>query len=416
MTPSRSPLAPDQFPDLPAVKGVRCATASRGFYEGRGPKRDDVFLFTFDEGTVCAGVFTRSSTRSVDVDWCREALAKGGGKARALVANAGNSNAFTGLEGREKNAATLAALVETFGVEAETCFLAATGVIGQPLADPNFVGSMVPELYGKLDAPDWEAAARAFMTTDTFAKGAGTAVDFGDGKVAFAGIAKGSGMIAPNMATMLAYVFTDAAIAPDLLDTLVREHVETTFNAITVDSDTSTSDTLMVFATGASGQRPIINKDDPRFSAFSAALHGVLEDLAHQIVRDGEGASKFIEITVEGAESAQSAKVIAASIANSPLVKTALAAGDANWGRVVMAIGKTDEPLERDRLNIWFGTHQVAKNGGLAPEYDEAIASMICAADKVTIRADIGVGKASATVWTCDLTHGYVEINGAYRT
>lgn len=416
MSFKRSPLAPEQFPDLPHVKGVTSATGSRGFYAGRGDARDDVFLFAFGEDTHCAGVFTRSSTRSVDIDWCRDALASGGGKARALVANAGNSNAFTGLKGREKNAATIAALETSLSVPAETCFLAATGVIGQPLPDPNYVGSFVPELTAKLAAPDWQACARAFMTTDTFAKGAGAVVALDGLDVAIAGIAKGSGMIQPNMATMLAYVFTDAAIAPDLLDGILRTHVETTFNAITVDSDTSTSDTLMVFATGASGSAAITKADDPRLPALSAALHGVLEDLAHQIVRDGEGATKFIEITVEGATSPHSAKTIAASIANSPLVKTALAASDANWGRVVMAIGKTDEPLERDRLNIWFGDHQVAENGGLAPNYDEDTASEICAQDTITIRAHVGVGDASATVWTCDLTHAYIEINGAYRT
>ncbi|MEO9971905.1 MAG: bifunctional glutamate N-acetyltransferase/amino-acid acetyltransferase ArgJ [Hyphomonadaceae bacterium] len=416
MSLTTSPLAPDHFPELPEVKGVTSAVASRGFYAGRGDPRDDVFLFAFQEGTVCAGVFTRSSTRSVDIDWCRDALKTGGGQARALVANSGNSNAFTGLAGREKNDATIAALVDALGVAQETCFLAATGVIGQPLADPNFVGAAVPQLAAKLAPPDWLAAAKAFMTTDTFPKGAGQTLALGDTEVAIAGIAKGSGMIQPNMATMLAYVFTDAAIAPELLDGLLRRHVDTTFNAITVDSDTSTSDTLMVFATGAAGHAPITEHDDPRLAVFSESLHAVLQDLAHQIVRDGEGATKFIEITVGGAQSEASAKTIAASIANSPLVKTALAASDANWGRVVMAIGKTDEPLDRDRLNIWFGDHQVAENGGLAPAYDEGTASAICAADKITIRAHVGVGDASATVWTCDLTHAYVEINGAYRT
>lgn len=411
-----SPLAPAAFPDLPNVKGVTSATTSRGFYAGRGEDRDDVFLFAFGEDTACAGVFTRSSTRSVDIDWCREALELGQGKARALVANSGNSNAFTGLAGRKKNDATLAALVQALGVARNTCFLAATGVIGQPLENPNFVGSAVAELAANLAPPDWLAAARAFMTTDTFPKGAGRTLKLGDTQIALAGIAKGSGMIQPNMATMLAYVFTDLAITPDVLDTLLRTHVDTTFNAITVDSDTSTSDTLMVFATGAAGNAPITERNDPRLPEFSKALHSVLEDLAHQIVRDGEGANKFIEITVEGAQSERSAKTIAASIANSPLVKTALAASDANWGRVVMAIGKTDEPLERDRLNIWFGDHQVAENGGLASGYDEEIASAICGQDEISIRAHVGVGEASATVWTCDLTHAYVEINGAYRT
>jgi len=411
-----SPLAPERFPDLPEVKGITSSTGSRGFYEGRGPLRDDVFLFAFEAKTVCAGVYTKSSTRSVDIDWCREALADGGGQARALVANSGNSNAFTGLAGREKNAATVAAMTTALSIKPETCFLAATGVIGQPLPDPNYVGAIVPELAAKLAPPDWQAAARAFMTTDTFPKGAGTMLDLDGTKIAIAGIAKGSGMIQPNMATMLAYVFTDAAIAPDLLDRLLKTHVDTTFNAITVDSDTSTSDTLMVFATGASGSAPITDADDPRLPAFSTALHETLLDLAHQIVRDGEGASKFIEITVEGAQSDRSAKKIAASIANSPLVKTALAASDANWGRVVMAIGKTDEPLDRDRLNIWFDDHQVAENGGLASGYDEETASAICNKETIKIRAHVGVGDGSATVWTCDLTHAYVEINGAYRT
>ena len=411
-----SPLAPSRFPDLPNVKGVRCAAASRGFYKSRGLERDDVFLFAFDEGTSAAGVFTRSSTRSVDIDWCREALVAGQGHGRALVANSGNSNAFTGLKGKDKNTATLNAMCSALDVPIETCFLAATGVIGEPLADPNYVGSIVPDLASRLCAPNWEAAARAFMTTDTFPKGAGRTLTLDGAEINIAGIAKGSGMIQPNMATMLAYVFTDAAIAPALLDTLLRRHVDTTFNAITVDSDTSTSDTLMVFATGASGAAMISSEDDPRLAQLSDALHAVLEDLAHQIVRDGEGATKFIEITVEGAKSTASAKTIACSIANSPLVKTALAASDANWGRVVMAIGKTDEPLDRDALDIWFGDHQVAEKGGRATGYDEAVASAICAREHIKLRANVGVGTESATVWTCDLTHGYVEINGAYRT
>lgn len=416
MTNKISPLAPARFPDLPDVKGVRAATGSRGFYAARGQERDDVFLFALDEGTSTAGVFTSSSTRSVDVDWCREALSKSAGAARALVVNAGNSNAFTGLKGKQKNDATLAAIVSALGVPHETCYLAATGVVGEPLDDPNYVGSIVPSLAEKLAAPDWQACARAFSTTDTFPKGAGKTIMLDGHKVAFSGIAKGSGMIAPNMATMLAYVFTDAAIAPALLNDMLRAHTDTTFNAITVDSDTSTSDSLMVFATGKSGMAPITHPDDPRLPAVSEALHAILKDLAHQLVRDGEGATKFIEITVEGATTPASAKTIARSIANSPLVKTALAASDANWGRIVMAIGKTDEPLDRDKLSIWFGDHQVAEHGGRAPGYDEAKASAICAMDHIAIRADVGVGSASATVWTCDLTHAYIEINGAYRT
>lgn len=411
-----SPLAPESFPRLPIVKGVRAATASRGFYARRGIVRDDVFLFVMDEGTSAAGVFTRSSTRSVDVDWCRHALMAGHGTGRAVIANSGNSNAFTGLKGIEKNDATLDAMVKALGVPREACFVAATGVIGEPLPDPNYVGACVPDLAARLAPPDWQACTRAFMTTDTFPKAAGTTLMLDGATINFAGITKGSGMIAPNMATMLAFVFTDAAIEPALLDKMVRAHVETTFNSITVDSDTSTSDTLMVFATGASGMAIVTDESDPRFPALSAALHQILKDLALQIVRDGEGATKLVTITVEGAQSTASAKMIASAIANSPLVKTALAASDANWGRVVMAIGKSGEPVDRDRLAIWFGDHQVAEHGGRASTYDEATASRICAADHITIRAHVGAGAATSTVYTCDLTRAYVDINGAYRT
>jgi glutamate N-acetyltransferase/amino-acid N-acetyltransferase len=414
LTPS--PFAPATFPDLPQVRGLRAATGSRGFYARRGVVRDDVFLFAFDEGTSCAGVFTRSLTASADVRWCREALAAGGGKARALVANSGNSNAFTGPKGVLKNEATLAALTASLGVKREECFLAATGVIGEPLSDPNYVGAFVPDLAAKLGPPDWERAARAFMTTDTYPKGAGRIVDVGGAGVRFAGIAKGSGMIAPNMATMLAYVFTDAAIAPALLQETLRMAADLSFNAITVDGDTSTSDTLMVFATGASGMTPITSRDDPRYAAFADALLGVCHDLAMQVVKDGEGASKVATIRVAGAASDISAKVVAASIANSPLIKTAMAAGDANWGRIVMAVGKSFEPVDIEKLAIWFDDVQVAKDGARAPDYDEAAASAVFAKSEFRIRVDLGVGSGAATVWTCDLTHGYVDINGAYRT
>ncbi|HCN94435.1 MAG TPA: bifunctional ornithine acetyltransferase/N-acetylglutamate synthase, partial [Hyphomonas sp.] len=324
--------------------------------------------------------------------------------------------AFTGAKGVLKNEATLKALTETLGVEKQECFLAATGVIGEPLPDPNYVGAFVPDLAGKLSAPDWEAAARAFMTTDTFPKGAGLATKIDGVDVNLAGIAKGSGMIAPNMATMLAYVFTDAAIAPDLLQGLLEEVTNQTFNNITVDGDTSTSDTLMVFASGASGMAEIATRDDPRFAEFAAALKQVCLDLSHLIVKDGEGASKFVTITVEGAVSETSAKVVACSIANSPLIKTAMAAGDANWGRIVMAVGKSLEPIDMDQLAIWFDDVQVASAGGRMPDYSEAAAGGVFAQPEFTIRVHLGVGEASATVWTCDLTHGYVDINGAYRT
>ena len=411
-----SPFAPDHFPDLPAVKGVRAATTSRGFYAGSGQKRDDVFLFAFDLGTVCAGVFTRSTTASADVSWCREALASSGGKARALIANSGNSNAFTGPQGVLKNEATLSALMAVLDAPKDQCFLAATGVIGEPLPDPNYIGSAVPEMAARLGPPDWQACARAFMTTDTYAKAAGVTCDIDGQTVSLAGIAKGSGMIAPNMATMLAYVFTDMAIAPDLLDQLLREATAQSFNAITVDGDTSTSDTLMVFATGASGAPMLSQRDDPRLVPFTDALKQVCLDLAIQIVKDGEGASKFISITVDGARDNQSARIIANDIANSPLVKTALAAGDANWGRVVMAAGKSGEPIDLEMLAIRFDDVQVAQAGARAPDYDEAAASAVCAEPEIAIHVTVGSGPGHAKVYTCDLTHAYIDINGAYRT
>lgn len=412
----RSPLAPDRFADLPDVAGVRAATGSRGFYAAAGLEREDVFLFAFEAGTHCAGVFTRSLTASADVHWCRRALASGGGQARGLVVNSGNSNAFTGPKGELKNEATLKAITEALGAPKATCFLAATGVIGEPLPDPNHVGAIVPDLASRLAAPDWQACARAFMTTDTFPKGAGATCRVGKTPVNVAGIAKGSGMIAPNMATMLAYIFTDAAIAPELLDRLIREIAGATFNSITVDGDTSTSDTFMVFATGASGADTITEREDPRLAPLFEALSRVALDLAHQVVRDGEGAQKFIAIRVTGAESDSSARIIAAAIANSPLVKTALAAGDANWGRIVMAVGKAYEPVDPGRLAIWFGEHQVAESGARAADYDESRAGAICAAREIDIHVDVGIGSGESVVYTCDLTHAYIDINGAYRT
>lgn len=411
-----SPFAPPKFPDLPDVRGVRAATASRGFYASRGLKRDDVFLVAFDAGTVCAGVFTRSSTASADVQWCREALATGNKTAAALIANSGNSNAFTGAKGVLKNEATLAALIEALAVAKNSCFLAATGVIGEPLPDPNYVGSIVPDLVNRLSAPNWEACAKAFMTTDTFAKGAGFERRIGDDTIAFSGIAKGSGMIAPNMATMLAYVFTDMTVAPSVLDQALREACHESFNAITVDSDTSTSDTLMVFATGASKAAPIESAADPRYLVFASALKEVCLDLALQIVKDGEGASKFVTVQIDGAVSDTSAKTIACDIANSPLVKTALAANDANWGRVVMAVGKSGEPIDLDQLSIWFGAVQVAEQGGRSGDYDEAAATAMVSKPEILIKVRVGNGRGHSKVYTCDLTHGYVDINGAYRT
>jgi glutamate N-acetyltransferase / amino-acid N-acetyltransferase len=401
---TRSPLAPERFPDLPPVRGVRAATASGGLYAGAGLERDDVFLFAFDEGTTAAGVFTQSSTASDDVERCRAALQAGGGAARALLVNAGNSNAFTGEFGRAKNTASLKALSDTLGVSDETCFLAATGVIGEPLPRADYIAEMVPDMAERLAAPDWEACARAFMTTDTFPKAAGLQLD----GYALVGIAKGSGMIAPNMATMLAYVFTDAAIPADRLQLLVSEVTNETFNSISVDGDTSTSDTLMVFATGAAGPVDEAN--------LKESLRKLCADLAEQIVRDGEGARKLIRIEIAGAPDETAARRVGATIANSPLVKTALAASDANWGRIIMAVGNAGVSLDRERLRIWFGDHLVAEGGGRAEGYSEAAASAACAGDEVHIKVDLGQGSGRATFLTCDLTHAYIDINGAYRT
>ena len=395
---------------------MRAATASRGFYASIGVERDDVFLFVFDEGTSAAGVFTRSFTASDDVQWCRKALENGDGHARALLVNSGNSNAFTGPAGALKNAASRAALCEVLLVPETACFLAATGVIGQPISDPNYVGALVPDLAGALSAPNWEACARSFMTTDTYPKGAGTTTTVDGSAVSFVGIAKGSGMIAPNMATMLAYIFTDAAIAPPVLQELIKSVTDHSFNAITVDGDTSTSDTFMVFATGRCGMDVIKDLADPRIPAIRRAVADLANELALQIAKDGEGISKFVGISVSGAASNEDAKAVAARIANSPLVKTALAAGDANWGRIVMAAGNADVAFDQTELSIWFGDHQVADQGAQAIGYDEAIASSICAGDTIDIRISIGSGPGNFTVYTCDLTHAYIDINGAYRT
>lgn len=413
---ARSPLAPERFPDLPAVKGVRCATGSRGFYARSGLKRDDVFLFALDEGTTCGGVFTTSQTASADVRWCRDALASSGGVARALVVNSGNSNAFTGPHGVLKNDATLKAMTEALGLPRTSCYLAATGVIGEELPDPNYVGVAVPDLAARLSDPNWEAAANAFSTTDTFPKGTGASLDLAGHTVRIAGIAKGSGMIAPNMSTMLAYLFTDASIAPDLLQRLTASCAEDSFNCVTVDGDTSTSDTFMIFATGASDAPRIETDTCEGFKEIETALKAASLDLATQLVRDGEGASKFVTIEVAGTQTDLDARTIAASVANSPLVKTALAASDANWGRVVMAAGHAGIAFDQDALDIWFGDHQVASRGGRSATYDEAVASAICAEPEICIRLRVGEGKGSARIFTCDLTHAYIDINGAYRT
>jgi glutamate N-acetyltransferase/amino-acid N-acetyltransferase len=409
-----SPLAPANFPTLNAVAGVEVATFAAGL---RYQKRADLMLATMAPGTVGAGTFTRSRCASAPVDWCREIL--GSGEARAVVCNAGNANAFTGRAGATAAAQTAETIAAELGIDPRSVYLASTGVIGESLP-MDAMKAGLRQLAGNLGATNpqrWEAAAHAIRTTDTFAKGAGASVAIGDAAVTISGIAKGSGMIAPDMATMLCFIFTDAALSQSVAQALVSEAVNLSFNRITVDSDTSTSDTVLLFCTGqAEGTVLIEDVNDPRLDDFKAALRGVALDLAHQIVRDGEGATKFVAVRVEGAESDESAGRIALSIANSPLVKTMLAAADANWGRVVMAVGKAGEPADRDRLAIWMGDEQAAIDGEQAPGYSEERATEHLKGDEVTLRAHVGVGDGAATVWTCDLTHGYIDINASYRS
>ncbi len=408
-----SPLAPKTVPALPPIAGVRIATAEAGIrYKGR----TDVLYVGLDAGTAVAGVFTRSRCPSAPVDWCRANLA--GGLARALVVNSGNANAFTGRKGADAVALTGEIAARAAGCAPGEVFVASTGVIGEPLDASKFEGVLAD--CDARAAPDaWDQAARAIMTTDTFPKLATRTAEIGGVPVTINGIAKGAGMIAPDMATMLSFVFTDAGIAAPALQAMLSEGAERSFNCVTVDGDTSTSDTLMLFATGAATSRgapPIAEAGDPRLEAFRAALDDLLVDLAQQVARDGEGARKFITVEVTGAASDASAKRVAMSIANSPLVKTAAAGEDANWGRVVMAVGKAGEPAERDRLAIWFGDIRVAVEGARDPAYDEAATSAYMTGDSITIRADLGLGEGRARAWTCDLTKAYVEINGDYRS
>jgi glutamate N-acetyltransferase/amino-acid N-acetyltransferase len=406
-----SPLAPAAFPPLPAIGGVRFAVAEAGI---KYRNRRDVLLAVFDKGTTVAGVFTRSKCPSAPVDWCRAALKSG--KARALLVNSGNANAFTGKRGRETTRLSAAMAARVVGCKPGEVFLASTGVIGEPLDAAKFDGVLAEAAARAAEGP-WIDAASAIMTTDTYPKGATRRVLVGDAAVTINGIAKGAGMIAPDMATMLSFIVTDAAIAAPVLQQMLSAGVRDTFNAITVDSDTSTSDTLLVFATGkAPGAPKITSASDRRLRAFKVALNEVLRDLAHQIVRDGEGARKFVEIAVKGATSKRSARRIGMSIANSPLVKTAIAGEDANWGRIVAAVGKAGEPADRDRLAIFFGDTRVAVKGERDPKYSEAVASAYMKQPNIVITVDIGLGKAADTVWTCDLTKEYVAINGDYRS
>ncbi len=402
----KSPLAPERFPDLPEIAGVTFATAAAGVkYQGR----TDVMLAMLAAGTSVAGAFTRSATRAAPVLDCQEKLGGDPSGPAAIFVNSGNANAFTGGRGITSVRAVTQAIAAATNTPQARVFTASTGVIGEPLPDDRIVAK-IADLHASQVPDGMEAAANAIMTTDTFAKGASAEVTIQGQTVKIAGIAKGSGMIAPDMATMLVYIFTDAKIGQSALQELVSANNEKTFNCITVDSDTSTSDSLIVAATGASGV------DVTGSAQFEAALHDVMLDLAHQVVRDGEGATKFVTVTVDGAKNNAEAHKVALAIANSPLVKTAIAGEDANWGRIVMAIGKSGAHADRDRIGIRFGEITVAKDGWRAPDYSEDAASAYMKNQELEIGVDLGIGDGNSTVWTCDLTHGYISINADYRS
>jgi glutamate N-acetyltransferase/amino-acid N-acetyltransferase len=411
-TQDRSPLAVD-FPPIEAIAGVELAVARAGLY----PRvRDDVMIMRFAPGTTCAGVFTRHEIGSAPVDWSRRQLRTTGGRdIRALVVNAGCANSFTGKAGERAAARVAAVAAKAMGVGPRQVMLASTGVIGV-LLDGARVAAVVPGAVEALVDYGWERAARAIGTTDTFPKGAAAVAHVDGNSVRLAGIAKGSGMIAPDMATMLAFVATDASIEARALQALVKLHVARTFNSVTVDGDRSTNDTLLVFATGAGNAPRIERADDPRLADFSAKLEGVLMDLAQQLVRDGEGASKFIKITVTGARNDRAARKIARTIAESPLVKTAFAGEDANWGRIVMAAGRADERVRREKMSVSFGPLVAARDGAVAADYSEAAMSDYMKNPELEVAVDVGVGHGAWTMWTCDLTKQYVAINGDYRS
>ena len=408
-----SPFAPKKLPELPPIDGVRMAACAAGIrYAGR----TDLLLALFEPATMVAGVFTRSKTASAAVDWCREHVRHG--MARALVVNSGNANAFTGMRGREAVKETAHAAARVADCLEADVYIASTGVIGEPLDPGKFVGRLA-ELADQATPDSYEMAARAIMTTDTFPKLATRCCEIDGVTVTLNGIAKGAGMIAPDMATMLSFLFTDVAIEPKALHAVLAPLVEDSFNAITIDSDTSTSDTVLLFATGTATKRGaprIADGGDPRLESFRAALFDLMRDLAHQIVKDGEGLTKFVKVTVTGAESKEAARVIAKSICNSPLVKTALAGEDPNWGRIVMAVGKSGEKADRDRLAIRFGDIEVAKDGEVAPTYKETAGAAYMKRAEIDIAVDVGVGGAEDTMWTCDLTKEYIAINADYRS
>ncbi|MCA0908174.1 bifunctional glutamate N-acetyltransferase/amino-acid acetyltransferase ArgJ [Ruegeria marisrubri] len=401
-----SPLAPASFPELPAIDGVRFATVEAGVrYQGR----TDVMLAVLDPGTSVAGVFTRSATRAAPVLDCQKKIGGPSDGPAAILVNSGNANAFTGHYGQTSVAEVTQAVSKATGVPVERVFTSSTGVIGEPLPHDRII-SQLEALKSGLSRHAIEDAARAIMTTDTFPKGASAQVEIGCKTVSIAGIAKGSGMIAPDMATMLVYIFTDARVEQSALQEMLSAQTDRTFNCITVDGDTSTSDTLLLCATGASGV------DATGDAAFAQALETVMLDLAQQVVRDGEGATKFVEIRVTGAASDADAKTHGLAIANSPLVKTAIAGEDPNWGRIVMAIGKSGAAADRDKLSISFGDILVAENGWVSPDYREEDAAEYMKGQDLVIAVDLGLGGGKSTVWTCDLTHGYIEINADYRS
>ncbi len=413
MSSAVSPLAPTHVPDMPPVDGVRIATAQAGI---RYKNRTDVLFAAFDKGTTVAGVFTRSKCPSAPVEWCRARLK--GGSARALVVNSGNANAFTGKSGRTATQLTAKLAAQANGCGVNDVFLASTGVIGEPLDATKFDG-VIQTLVEDAAPGRFLDAANAIMTTDTFPKVATAQARIGKTTVTINGIAKGAGMIAPDMATMLSFIFTDAPIAAPALQKMLSDGVTSTFNAVTIDGDTSTSDTLLAFATGAAAARGaprIARASDPRLKGFRKALQTVLANLSEQVARDGEGARKLVEIKIEGAASDKSARRIAMSIANSPLVKTAIAGEDANWGRVVMAVGKAGEPADRDKLSIWFNGIRVATKGARDPSYDEAQVSESMKKPEIELKVALGLGKGRDRVLTCDLTKEYIAINGDYRS
>jgi glutamate N-acetyltransferase/amino-acid N-acetyltransferase len=411
-----SPFAPSRFAVPPPIAGVRFSSGAAGV---RYKSRADVMLVELAAGSVIAGTFTRSETRSAPVLWCQERIAalaaNPSRKKIAIVANSGNANAFTGRNGHDAVEAVMKAAGKALGTPAGNVFMASTGVIGEPLPAER-VTAKLAELADALSPDGLEGAARAIMTTDTFPKGASAVVDLDSVPVTISGFAKGSGMIAPDMATMLVFIFTDARIEQAVLQEAISELTDESFNAITVDSDTSTSDTLLVGATGKAKMTPITSRRDPRFRDFHSALGGVMRDLAIQVVKDGEGASKIVAITITGAKSKRAARKIGLAVANSPLVKTAIAGEDPNWGRVVMAVGKSGEAADRDKLSIRFGEILVAENGWVSPAYSEEMGAAYMKRRELEIAVDVGVGAGRATVWTCDLTHRYIEINADYRS